>query len=45
VIGSNVEPQVDFSGGQINESAKRRNDLPVLKTASLQQVNFRTEAQ
>lgn len=39
-----VEAHTDFSGGQINGSA-RRSDDPLVKLAGLQMGNFRVEAQ
>lgn len=42
---SEVITQVDFSGGQINASASRRDDIPTVATGGLAFPNFRAEAQ
>ena len=44
-IASEIVRQVDFSGGQINESALRRDDVELVATAAVQLENFRAEAQ
>ena len=44
-VPTDIQCQVDFSGGQINSSALRRDDIPVVQTGALALLNFRSEAQ
>lgn len=36
-----LSPQVDFSGGQINETARRRSDMPVVRAGARKALNWR----
>lgn len=42
VSGEELTPQIDFSGGQINLSARRREDLPAVKAGGRTVLNWRT---
>jgi len=44
-IPSEVIRQVDFSGGQVNASALRRDDVAAVATGALALLNYRSEAQ
>lgn len=45
MIETDVQTQIDFSGGQVNLSAQSRQDLPAVATGGVQFLNFRPEAQ